>query len=465
MSAMPQTAAESTRVWAPALAELERGLLQRDVAARVLLLAALAGEHVLLLGPPGTAKSELARRLQRLLPGAHYFERLLTRFTVPEELFGPLSLRALEDDRYERLTEGYLPSAEVAFLDEVFKANSAILNTLLGLLHERQFDNGSQRLPVPLVCLVGASNEQPQDESLLAFYDRFLLRVPVQPVDDAHFAALLQTSVHSAPTPPVNALIDHSRLDALRERAPHTAVGETVLDLLLQARQHAAQTGQAVSDRRWRQLVELLKLQAASRGAPEVADWDLWLLPFVLAADPTHVPGWTDFFMHRVAQTAPLPLDGLERAVTAFEQQLDIERRAPADAQDDSAGKVALAKSIAGPTAGESEMVRITSERAHRRYSPVHIEARVAQTDELLARLQALHSELATMAHSLLGEARSHDWLPPSWLLQIEAVHLGRCAGVTALLAQLQTTRDGFAGLPLDETKVDRPAPVTWAST
>lgn len=462
MTAMPDHSTAPLRPWAPALAELERGLLQRDVAARALLLAALAGEHVLLLGPPGTAKSELARRLQRLLPGAHYFERLLTRFTVPEELFGPLSLRALEDDRYERLTEGYLPSAEVAFLDEVFKANSAILNTLLGLLHERQFDNGSQRLPVPLVCLVGASNEQPQDDSLLAFYDRFLLRVPVEPVDDAHFAALLQTSTSTQGAPPPEALVDRSRLDGLRQQAPHATLGEPVLALLLQARQHATQTGQTVSDRRWRQLVELLKLQASSRGARGVDLWDLWLLPFVLASEPSHVPGWVDFFMHRVAQTEPLPLDGLERAVTAFEQQLDIERRAPADAQDDSAGKVALARSIAGPTAGESEMVRLTSERAQRRYSPVHIEARVLQTDELLDRLHSLHGALTQTAQTVLGAARSHDWLPPSWLAQIETVHLGRCAGVAALLAQLKITRTGFAGLPVDEAMTGRPAPVTW---
>lgn len=154
-----------------------------NLQVRLLLLAALAGEHILFIGPPGTAKSELGRRLARLYDG-QFFERLLTRFSVPEvrqvlleeeqcqfvsmiaartaiswstqELFGPLSMRALEEDKYIRQIDGYLPSAKVAFIDEVFKANSAILNTLLTILNERLFDNGSKRIEVPLICLVNS---------------------------------------------------------------------------------------------------------------------------------------------------------------------------------------------------------------------------------------------------------------------------------------------------------------------
>ena len=173
-----------------AIRELSQGLIEREVEVRLLLLAALSQEHLLLLGPPGTAKSELGRRLSKLCRGK-YFERLLTRFSVPEELFGPLSMRALENDEYVRQVDGYLPTAQVAFVDEIFKANSAILNTLLTILNERLFDNGSARTRVPLLCLVGASNELPESEELDALYDRFLVRRQVGQVSPAGLMEML----------------------------------------------------------------------------------------------------------------------------------------------------------------------------------------------------------------------------------------------------------------------------------
>lgn len=443
--------------WAAALAALEQGLLQRDVAARCLLLATLAGEHLLLLGPPGTAKSELARRLHRRLPGTRYFERLLTRFTVPEELFGPLSLRALEDDRYERLTDGYLPQAEVAFLDEVFKANSAILNTLLGLLHERQFDNGAQRQPVPLLCLVGASNELPQDDGLLAFYDRFLLRVPVAPVDDAHFHALLLAPPPTPADPPATAgqgALHPADLDALRTQAQAVELSAEVLHRLVRARQRCRDQGTPVSDRRWRQLAELLKVQAASRGASVVSDWDLWVLPFVLPQRPDEAATWTADFFTDVAQAEPLDTTGLQTAVDAFEGQLDIERRTPADGPDDSAGKLALAQALAGPS-GDSEMVRLVSDRARKRYSALHVSSRVAQLDDLCAQLDALCESVTAQAEAATGAAQAHPWLPPSWRAHIVTVHGQRCAQALALQRQAHGVRAGFAALPVDPASTE----------
>jgi MoxR-like ATPase len=440
------------------LDDLERDLLERDVPVRLLLLGALAGEHVLLVGPPGTAKSELARRLHRAFVGARYFERLLTRFSVPEELFGPLSLKALEHDRYERLTEGFLPTAQVAFLDEVFKANSAILNALLTLLNEREFDNGSGRIQVPLISVVGATNEVPDDEALQAFYDRFLLRVPITPVDDASFTALLALP---AGQPPAPARIVATDLAPLQQAAGALRLTAPVSDLLVQARAWSAAHAVTVSDRRWRKVVALLKVQAVSAGAETVDPWDLWLLPFTLAARPAQVEPMVQWFMHTVALARPLDLSWLTRAVEAFERQLEIELKTQA-VDDEGAGKLALARAISRDHAGdEGDLVRIVSEGAMHRYSPLHVDARLAQVAEVLQRALTTQEAMLADAQSSMARAAAHMWLPPSWRTRIGAVHRANESAVAALLERLLQLQQGFAALPVDHaSELAAPAPM-----
>src|SRR5258708_28063000 len=153
---------------------LESRFLGKDEAIRLLVITAMAGEHAVLIGPPGTAKSALIRTFARLMQ-ARYFEYLLTRFTEPNEIFGPVDIAAFREGRYERRTEGMLPDAEIVFLDEVFKSNSAILNALLTLLNERRYTSGGQIVRCPLLTAFGASNEGPGDETLTAIYDPFIL--------------------------------------------------------------------------------------------------------------------------------------------------------------------------------------------------------------------------------------------------------------------------------------------------
>jgi len=158
------------------------------------MIAVVAGEHCVLLGPPGTAKSALIRSLAELMQ-ARYFEYLLTRFTEPNEIFGPVDIGAFRDGVYKRNTAGMLPEAEVVFLDEVFKSNSAILNALLTLLNERKYTSGGTVMRCPLISVFAASNEVPGDETLNAIFDRFLLRVHSDNLDAYHFNELLQRGI------------------------------------------------------------------------------------------------------------------------------------------------------------------------------------------------------------------------------------------------------------------------------
>ena len=179
---------------------LRNTFVAKDEIIEMLVICAIAQEHMLIIGPPGTAKSEIIKRFSLLCSpqegGANgnipYFEYLLTRFTEPNEIFGPVDIRTFQEGGgHRRVTDGMLPRAEIAFLDEVFKANSAILNALLNLLNERIFYNGSQPEEVPLLCAIAAANEVPDDPTLAALFDRFLVRVWTDNVEEARFGDLV----------------------------------------------------------------------------------------------------------------------------------------------------------------------------------------------------------------------------------------------------------------------------------
>ncbi len=209
--------ADNSAAFRSALGEISRNLVEREALLQVIALAAVAREHVLVIGPPGTAKSEAVRRVASTIGGS-YFEYLLGRFTEPSEVFGPVDLRKLKEGLVETDSRGMLPEAEVVFLDEVFHASTAILNTLLGILNERVFRRGHTRVRCPLRICVAASNAIPEDESLAAFADRFLCRVFVDPIPDAQLEELLEagwaaSAANAAPA------ISIAQLDGLSEAA------------------------------------------------------------------------------------------------------------------------------------------------------------------------------------------------------------------------------------------------------
>ena len=264
--------------------DLKSRYFERDDVIDGAFCALLTGSHLLLIGPPGTAKSQLANEICRKITGARYFQWLLTKFTTPEELFGAVSLKGLENDEYRRVTAGKLPEAHIAFLDEVFKASSSILNTLLTIMNERIFYNGTEKVRIPLISLFGASNELPSEEDELeALYDRFLLRYVVDYIkEDFRFLKMLNTGNEISE----EGVITSEELDSCREVAQRVKLPSNILKLVSRIRKELAKKGITPSDRRYKQSVSLLKSRAYLEGRSEVSEDDLRFLENVLWREP-----------------------------------------------------------------------------------------------------------------------------------------------------------------------------------
>lgn len=264
--------------------ELNVALFEREEEVQILLASMVGRQHAVLLGPPGTAKSMLINLLAEAF-GGRQFSTLMTRFSEPSEVFGPVSLKALEADRYERKPDGFLPTAEFAFLDEVFKANSAILNSLLGVMNERTWRNGNKQIQVPLEILVGASNEFPEDESLNALFDRFTYRKMVGGMKSKGNLVSLLTRKE---TPKVGK-VDRKHLSVLRELASKVTLGDDAVSAMMMIHQDLGEAKIAVSDRRWVAAAKAVKAVTALRGSDKAADHDVSILAHVLWDDEDDV--------------------------------------------------------------------------------------------------------------------------------------------------------------------------------
>ena len=302
------------------LREMNRGIYEKETEISFSLLAALAGESIILLGPPGVAKSMVARQLKNAFRDAHSFEYLMSRFSTPDEIFGPVSIQKLKtSDTYERAVDGYLPTADVVFLDEIWKAGPAIQNTLLTVINEKIFRNGNREMHLPLKLLVAASNELPaKGEGLEALWDRFVIRIESRPIKmEKNFRAMLLEVKSSLEVKSEERRVKNST-DLFEDTISDEQIGadvsispaeyaewsqaidkigvkEEVLDAISRIRKalRAVNVDEAaerrniyVSDRRWKNIVRLLRTSAFMQDREEVDICDLLPIYHCLWQEP-----------------------------------------------------------------------------------------------------------------------------------------------------------------------------------
>ena len=272
------------------LAGLNEGVYERENELKLALLSSIAGESIFLLGPPGVAKSLVARKLKFAYKDAKVFEYLMSRFSTPDEIFGPVSISKLKnEDKYERVIDKYLPSAEVVFLDEIWKAGPSIQNALLTVINEKIFRNGDEEFDVPMKALISASNELPaKDQGLEALWDRFLVRLVVNGIENKEkFNKMIsEKSDAYADNITANDKITGKEYAEWKDKIDGVNVPDNVLNVVHCIRNYIATYNDGkeseeqiyVSDRRWRKIVRLLRTSAFLNDRSEVDLMDCFLI-------------------------------------------------------------------------------------------------------------------------------------------------------------------------------------------
>ena len=338
---------------------MNRGIYEKETEISLSLLAALAGESIILLGPPGVAKSMVARQLKTAFKDARSFEYLMSRFSTPDEIFGPVSIQKLKtSDTYERAVEGYLPTADVVFLDEIWKAGPAIQNTLLTVINEKIFRNGNREMHLPLKLLVAASNELPaKGEGLEALWDRFVIRIESRPIKlEKNFRAMLLES-HADFSGSTGVLghadfADNADFSDLKitaeeyaewaEKICKVGVKEEVLDAISAIRKslRAVNVDEAaerrniyVSDRRWKNIVRLLRTSAFMQDREEVDICDLLPIYHCLWQEPEERDAIRNIVIHALFSPFADKLVEMKNAL-AEDIKYHRVRRNPEDGRD-----------------------------------------------------------------------------------------------------------------------------------
>lgn len=314
---------------------LQHNVYEKETEMSLALLAALAGESILLLGPPGIAKSMVARKLKQAFSDARSFEYLMSRFSTPDELFGPISIAQLKHaDRYERMTEGYLPTADVVFLDEIWKAGPAIQNTLLTVINEKLFRNGDKELKLPLKLLIAASNELPaKGEGLEALWDRFMIRVVCHNIENEDLFRQMLTDENPSPNgneeqPAAKAqlTITKEEYTLWQEEARKVVLSDNLLQAITTIRtelKHVKPEGcdiprpVYISDRRWKHIARLLRTSAYLQGKERATKTDLLPMYHCLWNEPDEIEAIRLITLQSIFRPIELQLEKTGQAVKA----------------------------------------------------------------------------------------------------------------------------------------------------